>query len=350
MSQTTQFHGRWSYRLRSLLNLVRCIVKVAVRRMVRGRRLDWPFTFELGTEFLRSQGRISFDMPTAADAREYEDAVVVTMPEAGQVTVELVNEPVKGEWITPKADIGDVVVLYLHGGAYVYFSKGHVSLIAQAALAARARVFALDYRLAPEHPYPAQLEDALAAYLWLLESGVSPDRLVVMGDSAGGNLALALLLKLRDLNLPLPAGAVPLCPWTDPGNTVSPVEEMAKNDAYDWPQSRMVLRWGRWLCGQTPANDPLIAPIHADLRGLPPIYIQAGGVEILYDQIVRFVERARAQGADVTLDVWPTMNHDFQAYGDQLPQSREAWQRIRAFVAEVAVEAEATQGLVAGTV
>jgi acetyl esterase/lipase len=182
----------------------------------------------------------------------------------------------------------------------------------------------------------------------LLESGVSPERLIVMGDSAGGNLVLALLLKLRDSNLPLPAGAVPLCPWTDPGNTVSPVEEMARNDAHDWPQSRMVLRWSDWLCGQSPADDPLIAPIHADLTGLPPIYIQAGGVEILYDQIVRFVERAKSQGADVKLDTWPTMNHDFQAYGDQLPQSREAWQRIKQFVTEVTSGREARQAIIAG--
>jgi acetyl esterase/lipase len=260
----------------------------------------------------------------------------MTMPETSQVTIEPVAGPVRGDWFTPRAGASDVVVLYLHGGAYVYYSKGHEGLIAQAALASGARTFALDYRLTPEHPYPAQLEDAVAAYVWLLESGVSPRRLIVMGDSAGGNLTLALLLKLRELKLPPPAGAVPLCPWTDPGNKISPFEEMAKNDPYDWPQSRMVTRWAGWFCGQAPADDPIVAPIYADMTGLPPIYIQAGGVEILYDQIARFVERAQAQEADVKLDTWPTMNHDFQAYGGQLPQSREAWEKITAFVAETA--------------
>jgi acetyl esterase/lipase len=160
-----QFHGRWSFRLRSLFDVMRCTTKVAVRRMFHGPTLDWPFAFELGTEFLRSHGQTAFDMPSVADSREYEDAVVFTMPEASQVTVEPVAGPVKGEWFTPKAGASDLVVLYLHGGAYVYYSKGHISLLAQAALATGARTFALDYRLAPEHPYPAQLEDALAAYL-----------------------------------------------------------------------------------------------------------------------------------------------------------------------------------------
>ena len=122
-----------------------------------------------------------------------------------------------------------------------------LGLIALAALSLPARTFALDYRLTPEHPFPAQLEDAVAAYRWLLDAGVSPRQLILMGDSAGANLTLALLLKLRDLGWPLPAGAVALCPWTDVGHTVSPVSAMAQNDPFDFPQRRMVLRWAGWL-------------------------------------------------------------------------------------------------------
>lgn len=123
--------------------------------------------------------------------------------------------PVKGRWFVPQTALDEYVILYLHGGGYAFSARTHDNLIALVALAAQARTFALDYRLTPEHPFPTQLEDAQAAYHWLLSSGIASQHIVVAGDSAGGNLALAQLLALRDAQQPLPALAVCLCPWTD---------------------------------------------------------------------------------------------------------------------------------------
>lgn len=328
--------GRWSHRARGLWNLLATSLAVSVRRARRGPQAPgWTATFEMATTFVRRQTEIAFDHPSMAEGRAYEDAVLFGSAATPQVTIEPISAPVKGHWFTPKAGVGALTLLYLHGGGYAYYSKAHENLIALAALSLPARTFALDYRLIPEHPFPAQLEDAVAAYRWLLDSGIAPRQLIVMGDSAGGNLTLALLLKLRDLGWPLPAGAVALCPWTDVGNTISPVAAMAQSDPFDWPQSRMVLRWAGWLCREADVCDPLVSPIYADWRGLPPVYVQAGRLEILADQIIRCVERAQAQGADVTFDCWDTMNHDFQAFGDLLPESIEAWEKIKRFVERV---------------
>jgi acetyl esterase/lipase len=190
------------------------------------------------------------------------------------------------------------------------------------ALSAKSRLFALDYRLAPEYKFPAQLTDASNAYKWLLSQGVDPAQLVVIGDSAGGNLTLALILSLRDSSLPLPALAICLSPATDFGGDAPAESE------FDWITPRMAMQWASWFCSQDECSNPLVSPVNADLRGLPPIYIQAGGGEILLPRIQRFVDRAREQGADVALEVWPAMNHDFTMFGYDVPQSAEAIKRI----------------------
>jgi epsilon-lactone hydrolase len=318
--------GRWQYRVQSLVSFCWSLVYVTVRRLFRGPRLPgWTWGFEASIHFLRSQTVRAFEMPNMADGREYEDALLFSSPAVAQVTIEPVGAPVRGHWYRPKAGTAGVTLLYLHGGGYAYYSRAHQNLIALAALAARARTFALDYRLVPEHPYPAQLDDALAAYRWLLETGVDPRRLVVMGDSAGGNLTLALLLALRDAGSPLPALGVCIAPWTDVEN---PGDSMTKNEPYDWVEKRMADQWAKWLCSGADLRNPLISPVRAELKGLPPIYIQAGDAEILHDMIRAFADKAQAQGADVTLDVWPRMNHDFQAFGAGLPESQKALERI----------------------
>ena len=232
------------------------------------------------------------------------------------MSIEPVAAPVRGDWYGPETQREGRTVLYLHGGGYAYYPRGHRNLIALVALAAKARTFALDYRLIPEHPFPAQLEDARAAYLWMLDSGVDPHRLVVAGDSAGGNLVLALLLALRDAQVPLPALAICLAPWTDIENSGA---SMIANAKYDIVERRMAMTWAQWLCHGADPRSPLLSPLRADLRGLPPLYVQAGDAEILFDMIRAFVARAQQQGAEVTLDVWKSMNHDFQIYGEVMP-------------------------------
>lgn len=230
-----------------------------------------------------------------------------------------------------KSGAKNITVLYLHGGGYAYYSKSHENLIALVTLAAKSNTFALDYRLIPEHPFPAQLEDALGAYRWLLDTGTKPEKLVIMGDSAGGNLTLALLLTLRDSKLPLPALGICIAPWTDVENSGKSLKE---NERYDWVEKRMTLQWADWLCQGSDPSNPILSPINADLRGLPPIYIQAGDAEILYDMIKSFADKAQAQAANVRLDVWRFMNHDFQAFGDILSESKEALKRIGQVIEE----------------
>ena len=312
--------------MRSLIMLYWSLVYVSVRRLLRGPRLpNWSWALETSTHFLKTQAATAFDMPNLTDGHEYEDALLFHSPALDQVRIEPVDRVVKGHWYRPLSDARHVTVLYLHGGGYAYYSQAHHNLIALVTLAAQAQTFALDYRLCPAHPFPAQLEDALAAYRWLLATGVAPERLVVIGDSAGGNLALALLLALREAHEPLPALAICLAPWIDLANSGA---SMTTNAAYDWIEKCMATRWADWYCKGTNASNPLVSPLHADLRGLPPIYIQAGSAEILHDMICAFADRAKQQGAHVTLDVWPGMVHDFQAFGDIVPESKAALLRI----------------------
>ncbi|MFZ4462962.1 MAG: alpha/beta hydrolase [Bacteroidales bacterium] len=319
-------NGRWQYRLRSLINLNWSTFYITLRRLFKGARFpNWSWSLETSMHFLKTQTDIAFDMPNHADGREYQDSLLFKSSAIGRVNIETLQSPVKGHWYEPKSEKNEVTLLYLHGGGYTYYSKAHENIIALVTLAASSRTFAPDYRLTPEHPFPAQLEDALAAYRWLLDTGIVPEQLVIAGDSAGGNLTLTLLLAIRNAGLPFPAGAICIAPWTDLSN---PGESMRTNDSHDWITERMAKRWADWFCQGKDASNPLISPVHADLKGLPPIYIQAGSAEILYDMICVFEKEAKKQGADVTLDVWPNMIHDFQAFGDLVTESREALQRI----------------------
>jgi epsilon-lactone hydrolase len=327
-----QLSGRWQYRLRSVFNLYWSTLYVSVRRLLRGPRFpNWSWALETSTHVLKAQAAAAFDLPNIADGREYEDALIFGSAAVAQVNMDAVNQPVKGHWYQPRSAVRSVTVLYLHGGGYAYYSKAHQNLIALVTLAAASKTFALDYRLAPEHPFPAQLDDALAAYRWLLDTGTAPEQLVIIGDSAGGNLTLALLLALREAQLSLPALAICLCPWTDLANAG---DSMITNTPYDWLEKRMAVRWADWFCQGADTANPLVSPIHADLRGLPPLYIQAGSAEILHDMICAFADHAQQQGARVKLEVWPNMPHDFQAFGDITPESQAALQHIGAVVRE----------------
>jgi acetyl esterase/lipase len=263
-------------------------------------------------------------------ARHYLDSIVISSQALAEVNITRVaQEKFSGAWFVGHTADTPVTILYLHGGGYSFYPRAYIHFIALITLAATSRTFALDYRLSPEHRFPAQLEDALNAYRWLLENGTHPDQLVVAGDSAGGNLTLALLLAARDSQLPPPALAIALSPPTD---FETEYASMVSNQAFDWIDRRMLTHWADWFCGPSQRRDPLVSPLWADLRGLPPIYIQAGRAEILYDSIQAFADHARSQGADVVLETWADMNHDFQMFGPYAPQSAEALRRMREVV------------------
>jgi acetyl esterase/lipase len=274
----------------------------------------------------------AFAISSVTESRRYLDSIVLNSPALSEVSVTpLTHETIRGSWFVSKKAEPRVTVLYLHGGGYSFYPKGYANLIGLITVAAQSRTFALDYRLSPEHQFPAQLEDAVGAYRWLLDSGTDPNELVVGGDSAGGNLALALLLSARDLKLPLPKLAIALSPPTDFEAAIESEgsgTSLVSNEAFDWIDRRMLAKWADWFCRPSQRRDPYVSPAYADLRDIPPIYIQAGRAEILYDSIAAFASRGKSQGADVVLESWADMNHDFQMFGYQAPQSTEALRRL----------------------
>ena len=251
------------------------------------------------------------------------------VPKAVEVTE--VDEPTSAEWVVaPDRAEADRVVLHLHGGGYMMGSpRTHRGMAAALSRVARARVVVPDYRLAPEHPHPAALDDAVAWYRRLLDDGVDPARLAVTGDSAGGGLAVSLLLELRQEGLPLPACYVGLSPWTDLAGTGETMVSHAGRDP--WLRAELVTPAARRYAGQVALDDPRVSPLYGDLTGLPPMLVHAGTEEILLDDARRLVERARAAGVDASLGVFEGMWHVFQAFPG-LPESRAALREIGAFI------------------
>ena len=238
---------------------------------------------------------------------------------------------VPAEWIVPAGVSERGAILYLHGGGYCIGSiNTHRVLVAHLAIACGVRALAVDYRLAPEHPFPAAVDDATAAYRWLLARDVAPERIVVAGDSAGGGLTVATLVALRDARLPRPAAGVCLSPWVDLEGIG---ESMTRCAALDpMVQRDGLLRMARAYLGAADPRSPLAAPLYADLRGLPPLLIQVGTAETLLDDSVRLADRARAAGVDVTLEPWDDMIHVWQAFVGLLPEAGQAITRIGEFV------------------
>ncbi|WP_206997580.1 alpha/beta hydrolase [Trinickia mobilis] len=251
------------------------------------------------------------------------------------------DAPLRGEWLEPPAGAPDTArtrtVFYIHGGGYYFCSpKTHRSLVFALAARCGVRTYSLDYRLAPEHPFPAALDDALAAYRRLLADGMPPDSIVLAGDSAGGGLALATLVALRDAGDPLPAAALLFSPWTDLAATGATI---ATNDGVD-PMfyGAAIARAAKFYLADTPATHPHASPLYADFAGLPPLFIQAGSTEVLLDDSRRVAEKARAAGVPVEIEIWPDMPHVWQLYAPFVPEAGKALDRATEFVRRVARE------------
>jgi len=229
---------------------------------------------------------------------------------------------VHAEWIAPAGIGPQATILYLHGGGYSICSLDtHRGLAARLSQAGNSRLLLVDYRLAPEHPFPAALDDALAAYRWLLAEDVSADRLVVAGDSAGGGLALATALSLRCAGEPLPAALTLISPWTDLTFSGESICTRAAVDPVLKIQGAPLVNY--YTAGRD-ASDPLISPLFADLGGMPPMLIQVGSDEILLSDSTRLVEKACTAGVDARLEIWPGMWHVFQVFAPYLPEAQQA--------------------------
>ncbi len=247
------------------------------------------------------------------------------------VRVEQVNVAgIPAEWVHPRSEEEGNTLLYLHGGGYAICGPDtHRGLVARLAGAAKSRALLLDYRLAPEHPFPAAVEDAYAAYKWLLAENVDPSRLTLAGDSAGGGLALALLMKLRDGGDPLPAGAALLSPWTD--LAMSGWSHVTHGRLDPMLSVEGALMAARHYLQETAPTEPLASPLYGTFEHLPPLLIHVGANEILLDDSRRVAAKALAAGVKVDLRVWPGVPHVFQAF-PQMPEARASMAELGAFL------------------
>ena len=280
--------------------------------------------------FVRPSNRA--DIPIAARRvrmAEYEG--LVPQPPAGTTTtVQQLGGVPAVRTTRPGAQPGRHI-FFLHGGAYSTGSPALYRHIAwRFADTARASFVAIDYRLAPEHPFPAALDDAYAAWHALLADGAVPRHCAFLGDSAGGGLALALALKLRDAREPLPAALVAISPWTDLAITGASARPGARDPMLKAEDIHFLAE--QYLNGNDP-RDPYVSPLYGDPRGLPPTLLQVGSDEILRDDSVRMAERMRAGGCDVTLEIWPRMPHVWHGFAPVMREARRAIARIGAFVA-----------------
>ncbi|HVP96206.1 alpha/beta hydrolase [Methanoregula sp.] len=243
-----------------------------------------------------------------------------------------IREDLRGVWCSVAGGVPDRTLLFFHGG---FFSVGstadHLGFCAELARATRSRVFSVDYRLAPEHPFPAAAEDALEAYRFLAKHGYPPHRIIPVGISAGGTLVIDLLLSLREQHLLMPPAAVCLSPVVD----LSSGRDIAKKGREsDWlTLARLAAIRTQYLAYSDP-EDPRASPVHANLSGLPRLYIQAGSGELMYDDISAFAGKAKWAGVQVRFEIWEGMFHFWQIFGKQVPEARDALARVGIFARE----------------
>ncbi len=272
------------------------------------------------------------EKPDVAQSRARYEKLAQVLGGAPDAKVEKVDAGgVPSEWVSaPGADAARAV-LYLHGGGFAIGSLNtHRRLAYDISAASSARVLVIDYRLAPEHPFPAAVEDAAKAWRWLLAQGIAPSKLAIAGDSAGGGLTIATLVNLRDQKLALPACAVAISPWVDMEAVGTSMTARAKQDPM---VQKPGLQWmaGLYLAGKDP-KSPLAAPLHADLKGLPPVLVQVGSAETLLDDATRIAERLHKSGVEVKLAIWPNQLHVFPFFAPILSEGRDGCVEIGNFI------------------
>jgi acetyl esterase/lipase len=313
--------------IRELMRRVRPVVRL--RRQAFGpRRPTWSEEFETIATVLWATSDASTLLPLSVQ-RYAVDGPRPDTDVVRETTVTSVSaNGVPGHWFSRPDSRHERVVVYLHGGGYSVGSvRSHRDLIARLCKASGARVLAIDYRLAPEHPFPAQLDDSLSAYSWLLEQGILPENTAIAGESAGGGLTLSTMLALRDQGRAMPAAAALVSPWVDlEGRSESYVE----NRRYDFVTRRAIAAYTERFVPKHEMRHPMASPIHADLAGLPPTLVQVGEVESLRDEGVELSERIRQAGGNVTLEVWADMIHAFHVFAPMLPEARDAIDRMGA--------------------
>jgi acetyl esterase/lipase len=246
-----------------------------------------------------------------------------------------IDNRLEAEWLKPRTAHPTRVLLYLHGGGYVLGSLNtHRSLVGSLAQRCNLNVLTINYRKAPDHPFPAALDDARRAYRWLLRHGYQPHDIVVGGDSAGGGLALALLLALRDAGETQPAAGIGLSPWTDLNLPITALRRVAREEGL-LLEALQMRTWGPLYAHKTALTHPLLSPAQADLHGLPPLLIQISNAEVLYEDVVKFTKKARVAGVSVTLQAFEGLVHWWHLFWRIVPEGREALNQVAGFLDEL---------------
>ncbi|MCG3167625.1 MAG: Monoterpene epsilon-lactone hydrolase [Bacteroidia bacterium] len=283
--------------------------------------------------FIRSTKRMFFNLGMPVE--QYRSGMekmtrMAKMPEG--IIIEKINcSGVQAEWIIPKNITNQGMVLYLHGGGYAMGSVNtHRALMARIAIASKTKVLGVEYRLAPEYPFPCAIDDVFAVYSWLLQQGFDNNKIVIAGDSAGGGLTIALKIRIRDENAPKPAAGVCLSPWLDLASTGETTISLAEEDPMLDLES--VRHFALFYAPPEKLQHPWVSPLYADLTNLSPIYIQVSTSEILLDDTRRFAEKAKNTGIEIQVDYWDKMVHVWQAFGVYLPEALEAIEKLGAYI------------------
>ena len=283
--------------------------------------------------FLRA-GQTSPVVPTLEERRTYADQMgeMTQIPE--EVTYEYFGiKDVPVAWVTGPNSEKEKVIIYLHGGAYIVGSiKSGRALSLKFSQISSARILVVEYRLAPENPFPAGLDDTISVYKWLIDSeNIKPKNIIIAGSSAGGGLTMSALIKLRDEGLPLPAAGIIISPWAD--LTCQSKSFMGKADVEPWLTPNALREAADFYLGVNDPRNPYISTIFADFKGLPPLFIQVGGLEMLWDDSQCLAENAKKAGIDFELDIWDDLFHVFVAFPS--PESRQATEKIKKFIKKI---------------
>jgi acetyl esterase/lipase len=257
-------------------------------------------------------------------------AFLQSVPES-TVCTPLIIGNIPAEWVVPKNVRSDAVILYLHGGGYVMGSiNTHKSIVARIAEASQSQGLLIDYRLAPEHPFPAAVEDATNAYKWLMKEKFDPKKIIIAGDSAGGGLTVSTVINLKEKNLPLPAAVVCISPWVDLAMTGESLLTRAAIDPM--VQREGAAEMAKLYLGSKDPRSPLASPLYADFSKFPPMLIHVGTAEVLMDDSARMAKKAKEAGVDVTYEPWQDMIHVWHFFADILPEAREAINAIGKYI------------------
>lgn len=328
------FQGATKHRIASFITLNRIMAYVAARHCIGIKMAkDWDILTEVGIRFVRHQFTHAMTCADINEGRARFNSLLLKTPDIYPVMMQD-TEDKTAKWFIPDNCNTDAVVLYCHGGGYTFRGPLTYRFAQMLAHHTRARVYMPMYRLTPEHAHPAQAEDAMAAWR-ALSLHTEPNQIVVIGDSAGGHMALMLLQTLKQLGLDQPALCIGLSPWVDVGQRG---DSMTTNNPTDLVQGWMAVTFGQWLDKEGMFTREDLSPIDHDFSGVAPIYLQAGGREMFRDMIVEFAETQLAKGASVQLDVWDDMPHNFQAYDSTKTSSAQALARIATMVRQATAE------------